>query len=174
VVKVQSSREESIKEAIERRVKIEGLEEFYGQIVIPVERVIETRNGKKHERERKLYTGYLFAEVEYNDEILYLFRETSGVGDFVGAGPNMPPIPMKDTEVRKIVHDVSQQQTQPATPVAPEFDRGDRIKVKDGPFSGMEGDVKEINPNLGKVKVEVTVLGRPVPLDLEFWQVERL
>src|SRR5262249_53064766 len=84
VVKVQSGREESIKETIERRVKIEGLEEYFGQIIIPVEKVTEMRNGKRVVRERKLYPGYLMVEVEYNDRILYLFRETSGVGDFVG------------------------------------------------------------------------------------------
>ena len=87
VVKVQSGREESIKEAIERRVKIEGLEEFFGQIVIPVERTVtEMGKGKRVTRTRKLYPGYLMVEVEFNDRILYLFRETSGVGDFVGGG----------------------------------------------------------------------------------------
>ena len=84
VVKVQSGREDSIKEAIERRVKIEGLEEYYGQIIIPVEVVTEMRNNKRVKKEHKLYPGYLMVEVEYNDRILYLFRETSGVGDFVG------------------------------------------------------------------------------------------
>ena len=99
VVKVQSGREESIKEAIERRVKIEGLEEYYGQIVIPVERVTEMRNGKRVQKERKLYPGYLMVEVEYNDRILYLFRETSGVGDFVGGSVHRAPPPMSDREI---------------------------------------------------------------------------
>jgi len=84
VVKVQSGREESIKEAIERRVKIEGLEQYFGQIVIPVEKVTELRKGKRYVKSRKLYPGYLMVQVEYNENILYLFRETSGVGDFVG------------------------------------------------------------------------------------------
>src|SRR5262249_1503103 len=103
VVKVQSGREESIKEAIERRVKIEGLEEFFGQIVIPVEKVVEMRGGKRVTRERKLYPGYLMTEVEYNDRILYLFRETSGVGDFVGAGVNRAPVPMTPREVERMI-----------------------------------------------------------------------
>src|SRR5204863_4225079 len=102
VVKVQSGREESIKEAIEKRVKIEGLEEYFGQIIIPVERVTEMRNSKRVTRERKLYPGYLMVEVEYNDRILYLFRETSGVGDFVGGGVNHPPPPMSQHEVERI------------------------------------------------------------------------
>src|SRR3954466_8580771 len=81
IVKVQSGREDSIKEAIERRVKIEGLEEFFGEILIPVEKVTEMRNNKRYVKTRKLYPGYIMANVEYNDRVLYLFRETSGVGD---------------------------------------------------------------------------------------------
>src|SRR5262249_30544913 len=94
VVKVQSGREESIKDAIERRVKIERLEDHVGQIIIPKEKVTEMRGGKRVVRERKLYPGYLMVEVDYNDRILYLFRETSGVGDFVGGGVNHPPPPI--------------------------------------------------------------------------------
>src|SRR5262245_16575935 len=103
VVKVQSGREESIKEAIERRVKIEGLEEYFGQIIIPVERVTEMRNSKRVVRERKLYPGYLMVEVDFNDRILYLFRETSGVGDFVGGSLNHPPQPMPPHEVERML-----------------------------------------------------------------------
>src|SRR5213082_2499511 len=103
VVKVQSGREESIKETIERRVKIEGLEEYFGQIVIPVEKVTEMRNGKRVVKERKLYPGYLMCEVEYNDRILYLFRETSGVGDFVGGSVNRAPQPMPAREVERML-----------------------------------------------------------------------
>src|SRR5207244_8364632 len=86
VVKVQSGREESIKESIERRVKIEGLQDGFGQIVIPTEKVSEMRKGKRYIRARKLLPGYLMVHVEFNEHMLYLFRETSGVGDFVGAG----------------------------------------------------------------------------------------
>jgi transcriptional antiterminator NusG len=173
VVKVQSGREESIKEAIERRVKIEGLEEYYGQIIIPVERVTEMRNNKRVVRERKLYPGYLMVEVEYNDRILYLFRETSGVGDFVGGGLNHPPQPMPAHEVERMLG--RQGEVVPGVaPSKPKFDRGDRVKVKDGTFSGMEGEVKEILEAKGLVRVELTIFGRPVPVELEYWQVEQL
>src|SRR5437899_553256 len=101
VVKVQSGREESIKESIERRVKIEHLEDCFGQIVIPTEKVSEMRKGKRYVRERKLLPGYLMVHVEFNEHMLYLFRETSGVGDFVGAGINKKPIPMSENEVKK-------------------------------------------------------------------------
>jgi len=173
VVKVQSGREESIKDAIERRVKIEGLEEFFGQIIIPVERVTEIRNGKRVVKERKLFPGYLMVEVEYNDRILYLFRETSGVGDFVGGTVNRPPPPMPQREVDAMLG--KQGALKPGEEHAkPEFERGDRVKVKDGTFAGMEGEVKEILEALGRVRVELTIFGRPVPVELEYWQVEQV
>jgi transcriptional antiterminator NusG len=171
VVKVQSGREESIKEAIERRVKIEGLEEFYGQIIIPVERVTEMRGGKRTVRERKLYPGYLMVQVDYNDRILYLFRETSGVGDFVGGSVNHPPQPMPEHEVERMLG--RQGEAVPGERhVKPKFDRGDRVKVKDGTFAGMEGEVKELLEAKGLVRVELTIFGRPVPVELEYWQVD--
>ncbi|HKI32606.1 MAG TPA: transcription termination/antitermination protein NusG [Gemmataceae bacterium] len=174
VVKVQSGREESIKEAVERRVKIEGLEEFYGQIVIPVEKVVEMRNSKRVTRERKLYPGYLMAEVEYNDRVLYLFRETSGVGDFVGAGVNRAPTPMTPREVERMMRKTPGGPEQEAKEVhgKPPVDRGDRVKVKDGTFAGMEGEVKEVIEAKSQVRVELVIFGRPVPVDLEYWQVE--
>ncbi len=173
VVKVQSGREETIKEAIERRVKIERLEEFFGQIVIPVERVTEMRRGKRVVKERKLYPGYLMAEVEYNDRILYLFRETSGVGDFVGGTLNRPPPPMSEKEIAKILGmKAGQEEKTKDMPARPPVERGDRVKVRDGTFAGMEGEVKEILESLNKLRVELTIFGRPVPVELEYWQVE--
>ena len=170
-----SGREESIKEAIERRVKIEGLEEFFGQIIIPVEKVTEMRNGKRVIKERKLYPGYLMVEVEYNDRILYLFRETSGVGDFVGGSVNRPPPPMTDREVERMLGRAGRARTTARSSTASrKFDRGDRVKVKDGTFAGMEGEVKEILEAKGQVRVELTIFGRPVPVELEYWQVEQV
>src|SRR5947209_5124311 len=135
VVKVQSGREESIKEAIERRVKIEGLEEYFGQIIIPIERSVEMKNSKRVVRERKLYPGYLMVEVEYNDRMLYLFRETSGVGDFVGGGPNHAPQPMPPHEVERMLGQKRDKTEKPVAVSRPKFDRGDRVTVRDGVFA---------------------------------------
>jgi transcription termination/antitermination protein NusG len=172
VVKVQSGREDSIKEAIERRVKIDGLEECFGEIVIPVERVTEIVKGKRVTRTRKLYPGYLMVNVEFNDRILYLFRETPGVGDFVGAGPNLAPPPMPQHEVDKMRGQRPEAvEVQPATPKI-KFERGEHVKIKDGMFAGMEGDVHEILEAKGVVRVMIQVFGRPVPVELEYWQIE--
>ena len=178
VVKVQSGREESIKEAIEKRVKIEGLEEYYGQIVIPVERVTEMRNGRRVQKERKLYPGYLMVEVEYNDRILYLFRETSGVGHFVGGSVHRAPPPMSYREIERMLHgQIKGAETKAeegkVVYTKPRFGPGDRVKVTDGTFAGMEGDVKELHEAKGSVSVELTIFGRPVQVEFEYWQVEQ-
>lgn len=181
IVKVQSGREESIKEAIERRVKVEALDEFFDQIKIPVERVSELRNGKRVVRSRKKFPGYLMVHVDFNDRILYLFRETSGVGDFVGATVNRAPAPMPPHEVERMLAEEESQKGGVKDGVRQQiklkFDKGDRVRVRDGTFQGMEGEVKEIvEPKEAKdpvrVRVELTIFGRPVPVEVEAWQVD--
>lgn len=196
IIKVTSNREESIKAAIERRVKIEGLEEFFSQIYIPVEKVVEvkkireTKNGEKITKEkrvtksRKKYPGYIMAEVEFNDRILYLFRETSGVGDFVGAGAagKIPP-PMTDLEVKRMFGDAVPGDDvggkKRKTVVKLDFEKGDKVRIREGAFANMEGEVKIITEpkdagETPKVTVEVPIFGRPVPVELEYWQVDKL
>ena len=181
VVKVQSGREESIKESIEKRVKIEGLQSSFGQVVIPTEKVSEMRKGKRYVRERKLLPGYLMVQVEFNEQMLYLFRETSGVGDFVGTrhekglkpGESLkPPAPMTENEIRKWIGKSDDTQVPVDLKKASPFSEGDRVKVKDGMFAGMEGSVKQVLEAKGAVTVELTIFGRPVPVELEYWQVD--
>ncbi len=200
IVKVQSGREESIKAAIERKVKIEGLEEFYGQIVIPVEEFVEKKKVKVKVKDkktgtvetvtqeknvvkyRKKFHGYLFTEVEFNDRILYLFRETSGVGDFVGgAGPLKPPPPMPDHEVQQMLTGIptGDQSKKSKVAVKLDFEKGDRVRIKDGAFSGSEAEVKEISlpkdpTDSPKIKVVVTIWGRPVDVEMDYWHVDKI
>ncbi|HEX4588524.1 MAG TPA: transcription termination/antitermination protein NusG, partial [Gemmataceae bacterium] len=160
IVKVQSGREESIKSAIERRVKIEGLEEYFGGIKVPMERVSEMRNGKRVVRSRKKFPGYLMVNVEFNDRILYLFRETSGVGDFVGGSIHRAPPPMPQHEVDRMLAEEAAAEGKhvPREKIKLKFDKGDRVKVRDGTFQGMEGEVKEIlQPKEAKDPVRVRV-----------------
>ena len=174
VVKVQSNREETIKAAIERRVNIDGLQEYFGQIVVPTEKVSEMRKGKRYIRSKKLLPGYLMVQVEFNESMQYLFRETSGVGDFVGAsGIGKPPQPMSDREIQKWVKPEGPAGAAPQDVKGPApFNEGDRVKVKDGMFSSMEGVVKQLLEAKGSVVVELTIFGRPVPVELEYWQVD--
>jgi transcriptional antiterminator NusG len=185
VVKVQSGREDTIKEAIERRVRKENLEDSFGQIVIPVEKVTEVKvdkNGKRvpKTKERKLYPGYLMVEVEYNDKMVYLFRETSGVGDFVGSHPGnlmKPPTPMSDVEILRMLGPkgkVGAGEEAPPVPAVPKgLQPGERVHVVDGTFNGMDGTVKQILEAVGKVQVELAIFGRPVNVDFEYYQVEQ-
>lgn len=182
IVKVQSGREETIKSAIERKVRLEGLEEFFGQILVPVEKVSMLVGGKRVVRTRKMYPGYIMAYVEYNDRILYLFRETSGVGDFVGASMNRAPLPMPPREIERMLHTQAPEKVGKGADIAPEkikipFEKGDKVRVSDGTFAGMEGEVKEIveprdAKEVPRVKVELTIFGRPVPVEVEIWQVQ--
>ncbi len=197
VVKVASNREESIKEAILRRMRIENLEPYVGQIVIPVERVTEvrktttTKNGEKKTsekrvvKEKKKFPGYLMAQVEFNPEVLSLFRDTSGVGDFVGAsGVGKPPPPMSDRDVQSMLYGMlpaAQKGEVAKTPVKVklDFEKGDKVRIRETSFAGMEGEVamitepKDTTENL-KVQVTVQILGRTVSVDLDYWQVDKL
>jgi len=173
VVKVQSGREDTIRNAVLRRVKKENLEPYVAQIVVPVERTTEIVKGKKITRRRKLYPGYLFVEVDFNDRILYLFRETPGVGDFVGAGLNKKPLPMSPADVQKVLQQKEEVVQKQAVPKI-KLERGERVKVKDGMFAGMEGEVNEILEAKGLVRVMLKIFGRDVPVELEYWQIEHV
>ncbi|MGL4419731.1 MAG: transcription termination/antitermination protein NusG [Gemmataceae bacterium] len=198
VIKVVSGREDSIKAALERKIKIENVESYFGQIVIPYERVMEvrkvkeTKNGekitkeKRIERKRKKFPGYLMAEVEFNDQILYVFRETNGVGDFVGSSPGKPPQPMNDRDVQAMLHGMTPddpkggKRSGPKPKVKIDLEKGDKVRIRDGAFAGMEGEVKEVSEakdetETPKMTVEVSIFGRPVKIEnLEFWQIDKL
>jgi transcriptional antiterminator NusG len=196
VIKVQSGREESIKMALERKIKIEGLEPYVGQIIIPYEEVVlkktvkvkDKKTGemvpqeKKVIKKQKKYPGYLFAELEINERILYLFRSTNGVGDFVGARARQEPPPMTDREVQQLLSGVTlpgdRRKTLPRQIVKLDFERGDKVRIREGAFAGMEGEVKSISEardegDTPKVTVVVTVFGRPVDVTVEYWQVDK-
>ncbi len=200
VVKVASGQEDSIKARLERNIKIEGLEPFISQIVIPVERVTEIKKTTKKNdegekvtkekrviKEKKKYPGYLMAEVEFNDQVQYLFRETPGVGDFVGGGPNKPPAPMTDYEVQRMLGNEVSAKDAPNMKGSPkkikvkiDLERGDKVRLRDGAFAGTEGEVLEIaeakdESETPKITVKVQFWGRDVKIDnLEFWQVDKV
>ena len=172
VLKVQSSREDTIRDALQRRVKIQGLQRFFGQIVVPTEKITEIRNNKKRIVERKTYPGYIMVQMELNEKTWFLVRETPGVGDFVGA--HGTPTKMTDAEVNQMLHQEEEKTTAEAPKVRIDVERGDRVKIKDGPFENFEGTVEEVIEGRGLVKVMLIIFNRPTPVDLEYWQVERI
>ncbi len=171
VLKVQSSREDTIRDALERRVKIQGLQRFFGRIVVPTEKIIEIRNNKKRTVERKTYPGYIMVEMELNEKTWFTVRETPGVGDFVGA--HGTPSKMSNDEVEKMLGQQTAKDEKP-TQVKINVERGDRVKIKEGPFENFEGTIEEVIEARGLVKVMLIIFNRPTPVDLEHWQVERI
>lgn len=172
VLKVQSSREDTIRDALERRVKIQGLQRFFGRIVVPTEKITEIRNNKKRIVERKTYPGYIMVEMELNEKTWFVVRETPGVGDFVGA--HGTPTKMTETEVNQMLGQQTAAETEASPKVRIDVERGDRVKIKDGPFENFEGSVEEVIEARGLVKVMLIIFNRPTPVDLEYWQVERI
>jgi transcriptional antiterminator NusG len=171
VLKVQSSREDTIRDALERRVKIQGLQRYFGRIVVPTEKIIEIRNNKKRTVERKTYPGYIMVEMELNEKTWFTVRETPGVGDFVGA--HGTPSKMSNDEVEKMLGQQTAKDEKP-TQVKINVERGDRVKIKEGPFENFEGTIEEVIEARGLVKVMLIIFNRPTPVDLEHWQVERI
>lgn len=170
VLKIQSNREKSIKKSLERRIHREGLERFFGEIIIPTEKVSEVKNGKKKVTEHKLYPGYLMVNMILNDETWFLVRETGGVGDFTGAANQ--PIPMQEHEIARMLgREEQKEEEQPR--VALMFGVGDTVKIKEGPFEGFEGTIDAVDETSGRLTVLVEIFGRTTPVeDLEHWQVE--
>ncbi len=171
ILKVQSNREDSIREALQRRIRIQGLDEFFGDIIVPIEKVTEFKNGKKRIVKRKLYPGYIVVNMELNDDTWFLVRETGGIGDFTGSGGK--PSPMLASEVSKIVQKTEEKPGEQEKFAIP-FKKGDRIKINEGMFENYEGEVDSIDMSNGRVTVIINIFGRSVPVELEHWQLEAL
>lgn len=169
VLKVQSNRERTIRDSLKRRIKLEGLEDQFGDIIIPTEKVVETKGGKKKIIEHKLFPGYIMIQMNLNDETWYLVRDTSGVGDFTGAAGK--PIPMQEHEIKRMLGEETKQEAEPAK-IKIEFSPGDMVKIKEGTFESFEGSIEEIDDASGKISVLIEIFGRSTPVELEYWQVE--
>jgi len=171
ILKVQSNREDSIVDGLHRRVAIAGLEEYFGDIIIPIEMVTEFKNGKKKIVKRKLYPGYIMVNMQINDDTWFLVRDTAGIGDFTGAGGK--PIPMQEHEIARLIAK-KDEKTEEAPKLKINFKVGDRVKINEGTFENFEGDVDGIDEANGRVTVMINIFGRSTPVELEYWQVETI
>ena len=169
ILKVQSNRERSIAEALQRKIAIEGLDQHFGQVIVPTEKVTEFKGGKKKIVERKLWPGYIVVNMHINDDTWFAVRETSGIGDFTGAAGK--PTPMQAHEVARVVQ-TEETDTEEAPKLAIKFKEGDKVKVKEGNFESFEGEVGTIDGASGRVTVMINIFGRSTPVELEYWQVE--
>ena len=174
VLRVQSNKEDAVKESLERRVQAAGLAEQITRVLVPIEKITEMKGGKKRVAERKIYPGYVMVEMIFNDDTWYLLRETPGIGDFVGAAPGAKPQPMPQHDVDKMLGDAVAAKETEQPKIKIDFREGEAVKITEGTFENFNGVVKEVNRSKGLVKVEVTIFGRPTPVELEYWKVEAI
>lgn len=175
-LKVASNKEDFVREALERKVKLEGLTGKVGRILVPTEKEKRMKGGSAKIVERKRYPGYVFVEMDTAtdgtilEDVFFLIKETGGVGDFIMSGNK--PIPLFAHEVEKMIAD--EQTADEQATITTDYKAGDHVKIKDGPFESYEGNVDSIDEQKGKVIVVVTIFGRSTPLELEYWQIEKV
>ncbi|MCP5463688.1 MAG: transcription termination/antitermination protein NusG [Deltaproteobacteria bacterium] len=169
VVHTYSGFEQKAKLSLEERIKTSGMGEFFEEVLVPAETVVEIRKGQKKTTTRKFFPSYILVKVNLTEEAWHLIKDTPKVTGFVGNGSNPPSIP--EEEVLKITQRIDDGEMKPKLKYS--FDKGDSVRVIDGPFNTFNGTVEEVNPEKGRLKVLVSIFGRATPVDLEFTQVEK-
>ena len=170
VVHAYSGFEKSVQRALIDRVNRSGMQDSFGQILVPVEEVVEMRGGQKTVTERKFFPGYVLVEMEMNDESWHLVKSTPKVTGFVGGTANKPA-PISEKEVEKIMQQMQDGVDKPRPKVL--FEVGEVVRVKEGPFTDFHGSVEDANYDKSKLRVSVTIFGRATPVELDFTQVEK-
>ncbi|MBM4021843.1 MAG: transcription termination/antitermination factor NusG [Planctomycetes bacterium] len=169
ILKVQSNREDSVREALLRRISMHGMGGLFGEVIVPKEQVTDFKGGKKRVVSRKLYPGYILVQMVLNDETWYLVRETGGIGDFTGSAGR--PSPMLPQDVAKLLHK-EEVVTAESPRLKINFKKGDRVKINEGTFENFEGEVDAIDESNGRVTVMLSIFGRSTPVDIEYWHIE--
>jgi len=175
VLRVASNKEDVVQQTLLRKIKIEGFSDLVNRILVPTEKIKTIKGGKQRITAKKLYPGYVFVEMRLEEDgripqdVFFLIKETTGVGDFIGTAGR--PSPMSIPEIEKMLAASKAPEETPT--VKMEFASGDPIKIKEGPFENMEGTVDELLPAQGKVRVIVTIFGRATPLELEYWMIDK-
>ena len=176
VLRVQSNREDKVRDNLVERIRAQGMENLIVNVLVPSEKISEVKGGKKRVSDRKIYPGYIMVEIEVDEkgqipkEVWFMIRETSGTGEFIGG--QSKPVPMTKYEVEKLLSDLEQKEEKPRAKI--EFNEGEKVRIKEGPFENYDGIVEEVLPASGRVKVMLTVFGRATPVELEYWQVESI
>jgi transcriptional antiterminator NusG len=171
VVHAYSGMEKAVERNLRERVERSGMQAKFGRILVPTEEVVEMRNGKKAVTERRFFPGYVLVEMVMDDESWHLVKNTSKVTGFVGGAKNRP-VPISEDEVMKIVNQMQEGIEKPRPKV--EWEVGEVVRVKDGPFTDFNGVIEEVNYDKNKLRVSVTIFGRATPVELDFHQVEKV
>ncbi|MBF0282806.1 MAG: transcription termination/antitermination protein NusG [Zetaproteobacteria bacterium] len=169
VVQVYSGFEDKVNKALRDNAERAGLADSFGEIMVPREEVVELRDGQKVTSQRKFFPGYILVEMEMNDDTWHVVQGTNQVSGFLGSGNR--PMPMKQSEIDRLISQVAEGVEHPKPKVL--FDVGEAVRVIDGPFASFNGLVEEIDAEKGKLKVSVSIFGRPTPVELDYVQVEK-
>jgi transcriptional antiterminator NusG len=170
VVHAYSGFEAKVKASLEEHIKLNGMQDQFGQILIPTEEVVEMRDGHKRKSERKFFPGYVLVQMEMNDETWHLVKDVPKVMGFIG-GTKDRPAPITEKEAQAILQSVQAGAEKPKPKVL--YEAGEVVRVIDGPFNDFNGVVEEVDYDKSRLKVAVSIFGRSTPVDLEFGQVEK-
>jgi transcriptional antiterminator NusG len=170
VVSAYSGFEQHVKRSLLERIKLNEMESFFGEIMVPTEEVVEMRAGAKHKSERKFFPGYVLVQMDMNEETWHLVKDVPKVMGFIG-GTSDKPAPISDKEANNILDRVQEGVEKPRPKVL--FEPGEVVRIIDGPFNDFNGVVEDVDYDKSRIKVEVSIFGRSTPVDLEFGQVEK-
>ena len=171
IVHTYSGYENKVRDALLERIKSHGLSEYFGEVLVPMEKVVEMVKGKRRESSRKFYPGYILVQMELNDQSWHLVKSTAKVTGFVG-GSETRPQHISDEEAQRIQAQMAEGAKAPKPKYS--FREGDEIRVIDGPFNNFNGTVEEVHPDKGKLRVLISIFGRATPVELEFVQVTKI
>ena len=170
VVHAFSGFEKQVMRALLERIELSGLEEKFGEVLVPSEEVVEMKAGKKRRSERKFFPGYVLAKLNMNDDVYHLVKNTAKVTGFLGAGNK--PQPISEAEAARILNTKQEMEAAPKKRVSVDYEIGDQVKVLGGPFASFNGAVEELDFDKNRVKVSVSIFGRATPVELDFEEVE--
>ena len=170
IVHTYSNFEKKVAESLKEQSVQKGLQDFFEQVMVPTEEVVEIRRGRRVKSERRFFPGYVLAKIDLTDEVFHLIKNTPKVTGFLGSGSK--PVPISDAEANRILNQVAEGVERPKATIR--FEVGEQVRVADGPFASFNGQVEEVDEERARLKVAVSIFGRPTPVELEYAQVEKI
>ena len=170
IVHTYSNFEKKVMESLKEQSVQKGLQDFFEQVIVPTEEVVEIRRGRRIKSERRFFPGYVLAKIDLTDEVFHLIKNTPKVTGFLGSGSK--PVPISDAEANRILNQVAEGVERPKATI--HFEVGEQVRVAEGPFASFNGQVEEVDEERSRLKVAVSIFGRPTPVELEYGQVEKV